>query len=159
MKPPPLRLPLLFGDDNNLVITLSAQRHYFMSSSFDTSLCCIAEKDNNADVWKYNLLLFFSFYQPKCTCALSERERERERESRRRPRRTLTEWTVRFFCETTMSFCFWSKSSQVYIIFWTSMQILVVTPATYTLYVDTPLSSMPPTRFTGHFCWAYWPSG
>ena len=32
-----------------------------------TYCCIIVKKDNNADVWKYNLLLFFFFYHPKYT--------------------------------------------------------------------------------------------
>ena len=31
--------------------------------------------------------------------------------------------------------------------------ILMVTPHTYTLHMDMPLSSMPPTQLMRHFCW------
>ena len=57
---------------------------------------------------------------------------------------TPTGATVRFFTETSLPFFVLpgSKISQVYIIFQTHLQILVATPTTYTLHVDTPLCNL-----------------
>ena len=45
-----------------------------------------------------------------------------------------------------------SKSALVYRVFRTPMQILVVTPSTYTLHVYLPPSDMSRTQFTWYFC-------
>ena len=61
---------------------------------------------------------------------------------------TYTGLTIQFFSETSLHFFFvllWSKSSQVYIIFRTLTQIIVVTPPVYTLHLETPPSSISPT--------------
>ena len=63
--------------------------------------CCIAEKNNNADVKK--MIYFFSFL---FITRNVQRERERERERERVGDGWNTEATVRFFFRTSLLFCF-----------------------------------------------------
>ena len=62
---------------------------------------------------------------------------------------------MRFFSEIYRPFCFvlpGSKSSLVYIIFRTPMQLLMVRSPTSPLHVDSPPSCMPHTQLMRHFC-------
>ena len=99
--------------------------------------CCIAKKDNNADVEKYNLLLFFSFFLTEIY-AWVEWERERVEDG---------------FFGLSSSFFYGSKSSMVYTIFQKTWTILMVSPPAFALHVNMPPSSMPPMQFPQHYCW------
>ena len=91
-----------------------------------------------------NITCFFSF--PFMTRNVQTGRSERDSE--------MAGVTVQFFCETSLPYCFVrpkSKSSLVYIIFQTSMQILMITHLTYSLHMDMPPSSMSPMQFLLHF--------
>ena len=115
-------------------------------------ICCIAENDNNTDV--YNQFLYFSFYYPKCTMGKSEREKENERERERERERDEEGWTehtgrmVRIIWETSRLFCSSSRNLPIYKIFRALTQNLWVKPTAYTLPTDTPPSSCPSTKLT-----------
>ena len=69
-------------------------------------------------------------------------------------RDTHTGLIGQFFCKNSLLFCFIlprSESSLFYIIFQIPMQILMVTPPTYTLHMDMLSSSIPPMQFMWHF--------
>ena len=61
-------------------VDMTLSYELFRPSSLFILNIVVYRVDNKADVQKYNLLLFFSFYYPKCGYGLKERERERERE-------------------------------------------------------------------------------
>ena len=82
--------------------------------------CCMTEKDNNADIWKYNLLLFFSFYYLKCMDGWSERGLEMT-ELAHIQRGLLYRYSVNHFFILP-----WLKSFLIYLIFWMHIRSLVI---------------------------------
>ena len=109
-------------------------------------MCCVLKRKTTTLMYN-NITCFFSCFSYPMGGI---------RESRRWLKCTYTRATVRFFCETSLPFCFvlpGSKSSLAYIIYqrptqssWSHLQ-----PTCYTW--TRLLYSMPPTQLTWYFRW------
>ena len=107
-------------------------KYLFISSS--------AKKDNNADVWKYNLFLFSSFYYPKCSygyCGKKSVMAEMHTRGRR------CGFSMKPLC-LSASFCP-VQDHPWFISFFCAHAILVVTPTRYTWTRFLPLTQL--TRY------------
>ena len=93
----------------------------FLSIHRPLWLCCIAEKDNNIDAWKYNLLLSFPLITQNVWTGKGERE------SRKRLSLHTQGQTVRIFCEISLLFSCLGRNLPCHIILQTPTQTHVVT--------------------------------
>ena len=121
---------------------------WYICTNQNLPSCCIAEKDNNTDVYKYNMSLFFSFYYPKDTDGL---EQVRERVSKMAEVALTGADSMDLLWNICAFLLFWSKS------LW-SCNILDIHAishsyiskfATFMLHMDVP-SDIPPTKFIWH---------